>query len=782
MAAMARQEELGRRIWRSVEAGADEDIAGFASLLADTAKAERPADVESEMATAHLAWDWQFRGAGAHRGFTPIMLACERGDAVRAQMLIEHGAAIALPLPFLLGSEPPNGQRADSPALVWSHAIDHGQLHAAQLVMAAMNAAHMLSETLQRAVGRREHDTVRAVLEACAKAAELAQGTADEAHWRAACLDVVNSRGEVHGSGGCTLLGMATAVRDARMAKLLLQHNADAELSCADGFTPLSWATIHCDEPMAELLVLHGASDSAALTGRAHDWLSTHAVVSGGGRAGGESRAVGGAEQSLTQPSVQLLWDVQAIRMHAQPCAMVAMAAAPFANMPHLRGPPPQEHSPVQLGDSFLSALQRWRSNGGSTAREMLHQHPQLSVLHSPKGQSALCRACAAGAAQIARGILRHAGADPNCLVEAGGASALMIAVAQKDHTLVELLIAAGANVSYVAMRGPYIHRQALDIALRLRRQTPSADPHDTHSTEMTEIDLLISRLHRAKAATAVEEEAERELTLSAQQRAQEAARAGLVDESAAGSRGRSPMAGQASKEAEEVVEGEAAMEGDATLDALEQGTNEMGAASAGENTRGADGSFASEESAESEEETAESEEESAEDFEAYGACSRESTDWNPEVRLYGVGRGLGQGISLLGRPFHDEADATAALEGAKSMAHMLRAIYGAALEEEAPDLTFEERSGDPSGSTCGPADSSSELPALGADQRIWQYAELLDGPDAAAPSTPPPALAGGGGTQVRGAIAPGSKDKRRLRRGPSTGGGASPTMAIGGG
>ena len=298
----------------------------------------------------------------------------------------------------------------------------------------------------------------------------------------------------------------------------------------------------------------------------------------------------------------------------------------------------------------------------------------------------------------------------------------------------------------------------------------------------MTEIDWLISRLHRAKAATAVEEEAERELTLSAQQRAQEAARAGLVDESAAGSRGRSPMAGQASKEAEEVVEGEAAMEGDATLDALEQGTNEMGAASAGENTRGADGSFASEESAESEEETAESEEESAEDFEAYGACSRESTDWNPEVRLYGVGRGLGQGISLLGRPFHDEADATAALEGAKSMAHMLRAIYGAALEEEAPDLTFEERSGDPSGSTCGPADSSSELPALGADQRIWQYAELLDGPDAAAPSTPPPALAGGGGTQVRGAIAPGSKDKRRLRRGPSTGGGASPTMAIGGG
>ena len=239
MAAMARQEELGRRIWRSVEAGADEDIAGFASLLADTAKAERPADVESEMATAHLAWDWQFRGAGAHRGFTPIMLACERGDAVRAQMLIEHGAAIALPLPFLLGSEPPNGQRADSPALVWSHAIDHGQLHAAQLVMAAMNAAHMLSETLQRAVGRREHDTVRAVLEACTKAAELAQGTADEAHWRAACLDVVNSRGEGHGSGGCTLLGMATAVRDARMAKLLLQHNADAELSCADGFTPL---------------------------------------------------------------------------------------------------------------------------------------------------------------------------------------------------------------------------------------------------------------------------------------------------------------------------------------------------------------------------------------------------------------------------------------------------------------------------------------------------------------------------------------------------------------
>ena len=100
----------------------------------------------------------------------------------------------------------------------------------------------------------------------------------------------------------------------------------------------------------------------------------------------------------------------------------------------------------------------------------------------------------------------------------------------------------------------------------------------------------------------------------------------------------------------------------------------------------------------------------------------------------------LGQGISLLGRPFRDEADVVAALEGAKSMAHMLRSVYSAAVEETAPDLMFEDRSDGPTGS-CSSASPATEFPALGTVRRIWEHAELLDGPVASSPSTPMPDL-----------------------------------------
>ena len=74
--------------------------------------------------------------------------------------------------------------------------------------------------------------------------------------------------------------------------------------------------------------------------------------------------------------------------------------------------------------------------------------------------------------------------------------------------------------------------------------------------------------------------------------------------------------------------------------------------------------------------------------------CTGEAVRWAPEVRLYGAGRGLGRGLSLLGRPFRDEADVEVALEAAKSMAHVLLDLYEApgAVTELPPDLQFEAR------------------------------------------------------------------------------------------
>ena len=297
--------------------------------------------------------------------------------------------------------------------------------------------------------------------------------------------------------------------------------------------------------------------------------------------------------------------------------------------------------------------------------------------------------------------------------------------------------------------QGPYIHRHALDIALRLRRNSVSAGA-DHATTAVTK--ALVDKLHHAMAAVAVEDETERDLQI------QQAATEGMKEV---------PL--ERSQMAEEV--------------SAKVYTAEKGRANAG----AAEGSKWSEDEAEEAATSAdtadagggdESIEDGQERDENYDACSKELLEWSPEVRLYGAGRGLGQGISLLGRPFRDDADVVAALEGAKSMAHMLRSVYSAAVEETAPDLMFEDRSDGPTGS-CSPASPATEFPALGTVRRIWEHVELLDGPVASSPSTPPPALTASDGAQQRGAVAPGSKDKRRLRRGPSTGDGGTPTRAI---
>ena len=118
--------------------------------------------------------------------------------------------------------------------------------------------------------------------------------------------------------------------------------------------------------------------------------------------------------------------------------------------------------------------------------------------------------------------------------------------------------------------------------------------------------------------------------------------------------------------------------------------------------------------------------------------CTGEAVRWAPEVRLYGAGRGLGRGLSLLGRPFRDEADVEVALEAAKSMAHVLLDLYEApgAVTELPPDLQFEARDDAGAGACDSGSAAGAASDTLGLDvHRIWQG--VLGAPAAAAPSTP---------------------------------------------
>ena len=156
--------------------------------------------------------------------------------------------------------------------------------------------------------------------------------------------------------------------------------------------------------------------------------------------------------------------------------------------------------------------------------------------------------------------------------------------------------------------------------------------------------------------------------------------------------------------------------------------------------------------------------------------CTGEGVQWAPEVRLYGAGRGLGRGLSLLGRPFRDEADVEVALEAAKSMAHVLLDLYEAAgaVTELPPDLQFETRDDAGAGACDSGSAAGAATDALGLDvPRIWQG--VLGVPAAAPPSTPT-AIATPRGA-APGTVKPGSKDPKKLRRGPSSGSAAGGPM-----
>jgi len=156
-------------------------------------------------------------------------------------------------------------------------------------------------------------------------------------------------------------------------------------------------------------------------------------------------------------------------------------------------------------------------------------------------------------------------------------------------------------------------------------------------------------------------------------------------------------------------------------------------------------------------------------------------------MRLYGAGKGLGLGLSLLGRPAGSEEELLSAIEGAKTMAHVLLDVATErALEQAEPPLEFEERDESAGGgATCGSAPMEPREPRPELDvPRVWS--SMLEPPGGTAPSAPARLTSSPGKAPAKqgtpGAIKAGSKDPTKLRRGPAVGGGsAGPTAAIAG-
>jgi hypothetical protein len=114
-------------------------------------------------------------------------------------------------------------------------------------------------------------------------------------------------------------------------------------------------------------------------------------------------------------------------------------------------------------------------------------------------------------------------------------------------------------------------------------------------------------------------------------------------------------------------------------------------------------------------------------------------------------------------------------------MAHMLRDVYATQLAETPPPLEFDEQPADVGGSCAGPsAMPTNHAPALDVP-RLWRQ-DALEADAHAPPSTPRRLSAPVEKSSASaGRITPGSKDPKKLRRGPSTGGAAAPVGAISG-
>lgn len=712
---------LGLRLLDAVQAADDRNDIGELLLEAEALDATLAGEAHVHGAASPLRTvDWQDDGGGMRQGFTSLLLACRLGRRQAVELLLAKNATMVLPQPALIARNADLSQSAAAlranEALPWVISVEARH--------AEWPAAHSLlraafERSVHRAARHGETATVESLLQVCADG-----GTAAD------CLKVIDA----HGGDGATLLLIASLRGDEELARVLLSMGASPNQPTAGGLTPLVAASLHCHVDVVKRLVDAGAVRASEL------------------QPGTERKRI----QMRLGRAAPELWDAATlVRLHKTACLtdfdhtlLEGVLRDGTDDVTHASRRRTQGHSgtirapgeelielahrdfrpaakPADDDDDDGDAPAPMESTGGGAAKvlsKMLTERPYLVAYRQRNTlQTPLLHAVQSRQAEPTQMLLSHgAHADSTNHV---GITPLMLAAQTMSGDLVAMLLAAGANATRTVLHGPMQHRSAIDIAQRVRRQAHAVNP-----TVPTQWDQVVRTLQDATAAAMAREEQMVEADQEPIPEDDQPASEGEEDAGAA-----SGEAGGADKEAEE-----ATPDGEAIPEATEEVDEE------------------------------------------YSVCAHEHIGWTPEVRLYGAGRGLGRGLSLLGRPFADESDLNSALDGAKAMAHMLRDVYDMQLAETEPPLDFEERDeeGTEEGSCATPMFEELDIP------RLWRESDpaaLLAGPAAVAPPSTPLALgtkpAGKANTPAR--IAPGAKDPKKLKRGPSTGGGGGVVGAI---
>jgi ankyrin repeat protein len=269
---------------------------------------------------------------------------------------------------------------------------------------------------------------------------------------------------------GATPLHWAAHVDDLAIADALIRAGARADVANENGFTPIHLACINRNGAMVErLLAARGDANAASINGetvlmtcaRSGDARGVKALLTRGARVNEKEKAhdqtalMWAAAQrhpDVTRLLIEAGGDVHA-RSRVYPQTVVGEQTQRFGreelNYTVLRGGSTPLLFAARSGDAESAAL---LLAAGASANDAM-----------PEGMSALVLAAHSGHTSVAT-LLLDKGADPN---QAGaGYTAMHAAVLRSDLTLVNALLAHGANPNLQTTKGTPIRRDTTDYNL----------------------------------------------------------------------------------------------------------------------------------------------------------------------------------------------------------------------------------------------------------------------------------------------------------------------------